>query len=297
MRALGLDHLVTVENSYHIGVEGSDPLSEWRGSRLGTFGRWAARRLPRLVMGTAGLALLAAGAVRTFSVEGTTGPVALLVVGVLLVACPDLARRIEKLKVDSTGFEMHIVRDIQELGASKAAALLNNTELADFAQSYTLIHEELAADHFRPAKIYLQDLLVSRAATCARRTKFDAAEVRSLFKNGTPTLRVLALGLMRGDISLADGPTVISGIARPASNNEQYIALVLAERSWQRLSVAERSAVHAMAQEIHELAQEDLLVPTSGGRARMARKLLELRIGDSGNGAVQQSRASQLEPS
>ncbi|MFE3793389.1 hypothetical protein [Nocardia tengchongensis] len=255
------------------------PAPALHGSRWGAAGKWVADRLPRFVMGFAGLALLAAGAVRIFSVEGTTGPVALLVVGILLLASPDLARRIERLKVDSTGFEMHIVRDLQELGASKAAAILNNTELAVFAESYTLAHEELAAEEFRPAKIHLQDLLVTRAATCARRNKFDAAEVRALFKNGTPTLRVLALGLMRGDISLADGPTVISGIAKPASNNEQYVALVLAERCWRRLSAAEQSAVHTMAREIYELAQEGSLIQASGGRARMAQKLVDLPIG------------------
>ncbi|MFJ9743673.1 hypothetical protein, partial [Streptomyces sp. NPDC101166] len=188
IRTFDLDRLVTVVNSCPTDVEGATPSPTLPGSRLGTLGKWVARRLPRVVLGFAGLALLTAGAVRVFSVEGTTGPIALLVVGVLLIASPDLAGRIEKLKVDATGLEMHIVRDIQELGASKAAALLNNTELAHFAESYTLVHEELSADRFRPAKIHLQDLLVSRAATCARRVKFDAIEVRSLFKNGTPTL-------------------------------------------------------------------------------------------------------------
>jgi hypothetical protein len=55
---------------------------------------------------------------------------------------------------------------------------------------------------YRSAKLHLQDLLVERSAAIARREKFDAAEVRLLFKNGAPTMRVLVLGLMQGDPSL-----------------------------------------------------------------------------------------------
>jgi hypothetical protein len=80
----------------------------------------------------------------------------------------------------------------------KAARILDRSDLANFAESYAFIHEELHDPRYREARVHLQDLLVERAAALARREKFDASEVRTLFKNGSPMIRVLSLGLMRG---------------------------------------------------------------------------------------------------
>jgi hypothetical protein len=63
--------------------------------------------------------------------------------------------------------------------------------------------------------------LVERAAAVADREKFDPSEVRTLFQNATPTMRVLALGLMQGDPSLADEATMLDAITNPRSANEQ----------------------------------------------------------------------------
>ena len=52
-------------------------------------------------------------------------------------------------------------------------------------------------------------------AGCLLREKFDAAEVRLLFKNAAPTMRVLVLGLIQGDPSLADRPTIVDAIQDP----------------------------------------------------------------------------------
>lgn len=75
---------------------------------------------------------------------------------------------------------------------------------------------------YRDAKVHLQDRLVERAAALAELEKFEAGEARELLKNGTPTMRVLALGLMEGDPSLADGATILSAIADSRSGNEQF---------------------------------------------------------------------------
>ncbi len=84
------------------------------------------------------------------------------------------------------------------------------------------------------------DLLVERAAAIARREKFDASEVRTLFRNAAPTMRVLALGLTQGDPSLADGPVIVDAIANHRSANEQYQGLNLALQCWPQLTAPYR---------------------------------------------------------
>jgi hypothetical protein len=114
--------------------------------------------------------------------------------------------------------------------APKAAQILQRTNLASFAESYAFIHQELDVLEYRDVEVHLQELLVERSAGIARREKFDASEVRTLFKNGSPMLRALALGLMEGDSCLADGaasttpagyPRLSTRISHPTSCTSQ----------------------------------------------------------------------------
>lgn len=122
---------------------------------------------------------------------------------------------------------------------------------------------------YRDAKAHLQDLLVERAAAAARREKFDASEVRTLFRNAAPTMRVLALGLMQGDPSLADGPTIVDAIANSRSANEQYQGLRLTEQCWPRLTPSFREAVRAAIEASPE-------IKTGESRRALAEKILSL---------------------
>ncbi len=58
-------------------------------------------------------------------------------------------------------------------------------------------------------------------------------------------MRVLILGLMEGDPSLADAVTIASAIADSRSGNEQYHGLKLALLCWRQLSKSERNALRA----------------------------------------------------
>lgn len=136
--------------------------------------------------------------------------------------------RVERVSVSATGLELRLTRQISELGAPKTARILDRSDLASFAESYALVREELGDPAYRDAKVHLQDRLVERAAALAELEKFEAGEAREPFKNGTPTMRVLALGLMEGDPSLADGATILSAIADSRSGNEQFHGLRLA---------------------------------------------------------------------
>jgi hypothetical protein len=99
-----------------------------------------------------------------------------------------------------------------------------------------------------------------------RREKFDPAEIRALFTNGTPVMRVMVLGLMGGDPSLVDAASLAQGIARPATRTEQFQALKLAERLWERFSEPERAMLRAATQRVP--------IAKNSRRAPLAEKIL-----------------------
>jgi hypothetical protein len=195
-------------------------------------------------VGVIGVAVLAVGVVKVSQATSSTGSIALLIVGAVLLLSPFLVERIVGFSVTSTSFEVRLTREISDLGAPSTAKILQRTDLAGFAESYAYIHEELAETQFHDAQIYLQDLLVQRSAAIARREKFKADEVRRLFRDGSPIMRILALGLMKGDRSLADSSTIISAIGNSRSRNEQYHGLELAEQCWYSLRKTDQQAIH-----------------------------------------------------
>jgi hypothetical protein len=221
------------------------------------------------LLAVSGTALAGAGAYRVIVTTGSGAGVAVVIAGCALLVSPLVISRVQQLSVTTSGLEMRLSQDIADLGAPKAARILDRTDLAWYAQSYSFIHEELGDDAYRNAKMHLQDLLVERAAVIARREKFDASEVRTLFQNAAPTMRVVALGLMQGDPSLADGPTVLDAIQNPRSANEQYQGLNLAFQCWPRLAAPYRSAVRAAVEASTEIR---------GGTSRraVAEKILAL---------------------
>jgi hypothetical protein len=198
---------------------------------------------PVWLLAVAGAALAGAGAYQGVATSGGSGATAGVIAGSLLLVSPFLIHRMEHLSVTATGLDMQFTKDIADQGAPKAARILDRSDLAWYAQSYSFIHEELSGNPYREAKTHLQDLLVERAAAIARREKFDASEVRTLFRNAAPTTRVLALGLMQGDPSLADGASIVDAIENPHSPNEQYQGLHLALQCWPQLTVPYRAAV------------------------------------------------------
>jgi|SRR5579875_1633310 len=198
---------------------------------------------PAWLLGVAGLALLAAGVVRIIATATGAGLVTVVVAGGVLLVSPFIISRVERLSVSTSGLDLQLARDMADLGAPKAAQILDNTDLAKFAESYAFVHTELEDRQYYRTKVHLQDLLVERAAALSSSEKFDAKEVRKLFANSPPTMRVLVLGLMQGDCSLADGPTVLSAVSDPRSKNEQYQGLQLAKLCLRRLTNHDRAAL------------------------------------------------------
>jgi hypothetical protein len=218
---------------------------------------------------TVGIVLLGAGVVRVLATASGAGLVSVVTAGALLLVIPLLLPRLERVTLSPSGLELQLARDAAEAGAPDAARILERTELARFAESYSFVHEDLRGPAYRDARIHLQDLLVERAAALARREKFKAAEVRAMFANGSLAMRVLALGLMQGDPPLADGATILASIGDPRSDNEQYQGMLLAEHCWPRLPPQERAAILA-------LVESDPRITSSTGRRELADKILAL---------------------
>jgi hypothetical protein len=229
------------------------------------------RRRATLLLGVVGLALLAAAAARVIYTSSGAGIVTLLVIGAVLLVSPFVIARVERLSLSASGFELQLSREVAELGAPHAARILDRTDLAKFAESYSFVHKELDDSRFRSARVHLQDLLVQRAAELARQEKFEPTEVRTLFANGTPELRVLAIGLMKGDPSLADGASVLAAIADPRTANEQYQGLELAKMCWPHLSRSYRSAIQSVIADNPDIR-------TGSDRAQLAADLRALPV-------------------
>jgi hypothetical protein len=226
------------------------------------------RRWPTLLLVTIGLALVGVGVERVLATASGAGLVTIVVVGAVLIVSPFVLARFDRFSAQGSAFQL--TRDMAGLGAPRAAHILERTDLARFADSYSFLYRELDDEQYRDAKVHLQDVLVDRAAAIARKEKFEAVEVRALVANASPTMRVLALGLMKGDSELADGGTVLAAIADPRSVNEQYQGLELAKLCWPHLTTSYRSAIRSVIEANPDvmaghqaLAQEILALPVS----------------------------------
>jgi len=204
------------------------------------------RRRATLLLGLVGLALLAAAAARVIYTSSGAGIVTLLVIGAVLLVSPFVIARVERLSMNSGGFGLQLTREMADMGAPNAARIIENADLGRFAEAYAVVHTELADSRFESAQGHLQDLLIQRSAALARQEKFEPAEVRTIFTNASPAARALAMGLMKGDPSLADGATILAAIADPRSPGEQYQGLELAKACWPQLSKSYRSAIQSV---------------------------------------------------
>ena len=229
------------------------------------------RRRTTLLLGLVGLALLGAAAARAIYTSSGAGLVTLMVIGAVLLVSPFVIARVERQSIDAAGLEPQLAREVAELGAPNAARALDRTDLARFAESCAIAGKELDDSRFGTARAHLQDLLVQRAAALARQEKFEAAEVRALFANGSPEIRVLAIGLMKGDPSLADGATILAAIADPRSAGEQYQGLELAKLSWPQLTRSYRSAIQSVIADSADIR-------TGSDRAEIAAELRAMPV-------------------
>ena len=140
----------------------------------------------------------------------------LLLAGVFLVVGPFVFDRLTGVSVGPDGpARFDLSKEVAGLGARSTAPASTGgaAGLAESAAAYAAAHTVLRDEAMRDAKVRLQDHFVDAAAASALVQRYDADEVRTLFRHGPPVIRVLALwGLMIGDPSLADAATIESAI-------------------------------------------------------------------------------------
>ncbi|WP_433796977.1 hypothetical protein [Actinoplanes sp. CA-252034] len=197
------------------------------------------------VGGVGGVVLAVAGWKTFFSPDPGAALIVLVVTGGLLLVSPFLLPRLEALVLGVDGFQLRLVREMAQHGAPETARLLDNTELAEIAQAYGVIHTQLVGGTFYTVRKQVQDHLAARAAAFASQRTFNPDEVKLLFPTASGPVRVLLLGLMQGDPRLVDVASLAEAITVPVTRNEQYQALVLVERNLRRFSEADRATLMA----------------------------------------------------
>jgi hypothetical protein len=229
----------------------------------------------RWIVGAVGLAILAAGAVRAAVTGGQSGIVILVVVGGVLALSPFVIDRLESVSAGGTSVQVRFTQKVVEVGAPRVAKVLQQTGLGELADSYAFVHQELLGEEFGQARVYLQDLLVERSAAIAATQKLDPREVRKLLRDGSAIMRVLAIGMMTGDPSIADRRSITSAITDFQSKNEQYHALHLAKRCWPQLRKPDRQNIRDAVKN----AIDSGAIPCEGDRMSLAEVILSLPVG------------------
>lgn len=193
--------------------------------------------------------MLVTSIVALFADVDRTSLFAVLVAGLLLLIMPTVVDRIRTQRLGQ--FEVQLVRQIAG-SARGAAQTLQRLGLGRELDAYATVYTELRGPELKDVRGMVLDRIVDRVAGAARVEKFDKDEVKAMFTEGTPVVRVLALGLMEGDPSLVDAAVLLEAVSRSSSGNEQYHALRLVRDQWSRLSPAERanlrSAIEASPQ-------------------------------------------------
>jgi hypothetical protein len=208
----------------------------------GTLTGWV-NLFARICTPLAGLILLAAAATQLFSSNPQVNKTG-LIVGAILVALPLVVDRLEHFSLDSSGLKFLFTKQIAELGAPKSAGILEESGLGRDLEAYSFVYTEVTDPELESTRKELLDSIVGKATALAVSRKFDLTEVRELFEAGSPVMRVLALGLMEGDPALLDVDVLRSGLTQSRTGNEQYHALKLAVRNWDRLPDDVRAELH-----------------------------------------------------
>lgn len=197
--------------------------------------------LLRLGAAAVGVVALIAGGVSAFVLKSDSAAVAVLAAGTALLIVVLILPRLSEVNVGTGGVSLKLTLEAAATGAPTAATVMESSGLSRFAIAYEIVHSELRGEpDYERARVHLQDVLVERARSMAFGSKIPASEVRALFLDGSPVLRTLSIGIMKGDPSTADTGLLASAIVAPASANEQYQALELVEQLWVRWTREER---------------------------------------------------------
>jgi hypothetical protein len=233
--------------------------------------RMSSQVLVRFGIAALGVLALIAGGVDSFVLGSDAAAVAVLAAGTALLIVAVVLPRLTELDIRNGGVSLKLTQEAAASGAPTAAAVMENSGLSRFAITYELVHAELRGDpELDRARVHLQNVMVERAQAMALGSKIPAAEVRALFLEGSPVLRILGIGFMKGDPSTADLGLLVSAVAAPASSNEQLQILAVIEQLWSRWSRDERQYIQNC------IRSTDF--PPGTGRSARAAGILDLPV-------------------
>jgi hypothetical protein len=165
---------------------------------------------------------------------------------------------------------------------------------ADMAVRYNQLR---ATQVSSPARTTQLEDVVRQARWLPRNQKFAAQDVRSMFQTSDDGSRVVALGIMQGDVSSADLESVLDAIRNSRSAFEQYHALVVASLLAPTLNPADQ----AQFREVLTSRQVVDSIGTDTSRRAVADRLLKMlpdptlgRDGGDGGGTKQQATESEV---
>ena len=79
----------------------------------------------RALVGVAGLALLVIAAVKFTQTTGDGGTIALVIVGAILLICPFVLDRVQRVSVSTTQVDLWLTTQVTDRGAPETAAILH----------------------------------------------------------------------------------------------------------------------------------------------------------------------------
>ena len=240
-----------------------------------------------------GAALVAVAAAEIVDGEGDGGASWLLLAGGILAVGPIVFDRLTRVSVGPAGLRFDLSLEIADLGAQDTAVRIDRWG-GGLAEAARLVRQRphrpggrgRAGRPHPPAGPLRRGGRRQRPGAAVRRRRGPAAVPR-----GPPVVRVLVLGLMLGDPSLADVETIVSAITDSRTANEQYQGLRLAERVGRRLPRDDRRRLRK--------AIEGEPIPAGHARTQLRASVLVMlaaRRGDDDRRARQPDPAPRRRP-
>jgi hypothetical protein len=153
-----------------------------------------------------------------------------------------------------------VVQELERLG------------VADLAACHQYVHHELPKDD--ATRIRLEDHLVSMAAERAFDLQPDAEVLNAAIQGRSLAARAVGFGLAKGHPERVTLAALESGVLRPRSSNEQYHALVVAEK---KLPVLDARGARRLLATIDSAPHLDEGTPARFVAERIRRTLSERR--------------------
>ncbi|TCC23510.1 hypothetical protein [Kribbella speibonae] len=210
--------------------------------------------------------LLVGGLVGLFTEVGEGQLITVVAAGLVLLVMPSIVDRVRSMRLGQ--FEVHLVRQIAAT-ARKSAETLRRLGMESQLDAYATIYTELRDPELKAVRGEILDRIVQRVANASAVEKFDKDEVKNMYLNGSPIVRVLALGLMEGDLSLIDGEVLRTAIDKSLTGNEQLHALKVIRRGWGQLTTDQQ-------QELRQAIDANQFIKDGPDRRAVAEKIREL---------------------